>query len=58
MEPMIRNLVAQLEAVYADRELLQKELGVSDARDLIHMVRSMEIQLNDLYRDQEKRNSA
>jgi len=49
MEPMVDSLIQQLESLYADRELLHKELKVSEARDVIHMVRSMEAQLIDLY---------
>ena len=49
MDPMTNSLIQQLESLYADRELLHRELNVSEAKELIHMVRSMEAQLNDLY---------
>ena len=51
---MTSSLIQQLESLYADRELLHRELNVSEAKDLIHMVRSMEAQLVDLYAEQER----
>lgn len=47
------GMEAQLIALYADREQLENELGVSDAGELIAMVRSLEAQLADLYKDKE-----
>ena len=47
------GMEAQLIALYADREQLENELGVSDAGELIAMVRSLEAQLNDLYQDKD-----
>ena len=54
MDAMTSSLIQQLESLYADRELLHRELNVSEAKDLIHMVRSMEAQLVDLYAEQER----
>ena len=39
----------QLEALYAERDWLQQEIGASDAESIVDMVRSLESQLNDLY---------
>jgi hypothetical protein len=39
----------QLSALYAEKELLEKEVGVSNAEDLISMIRSLEEQLSSLY---------
>jgi len=39
--------------LYAQRELLEQELGVSDALTLIRMVRSMEAQLVSLYEERD-----
>ncbi|MES3630849.1 MAG: hypothetical protein PPP56_11870 [Longimonas sp.] len=44
----------QLEALYAEQDKLQRELGVSDADALISMVDTMNAQLNDLYREREQ----
>ena len=54
MNEMMESMEAQLGALYAERELLQRELGVSDADDIIAMVRSLEEQLADLYREKEE----
>ncbi len=54
MDAMTSSLIQQLESLYADRELLHRELNVSEAKDLIHMVRSMEAQLVDLYAELER----
>ncbi len=48
------GMEAQLIALYAEREQLHEELGVSDAADIIAMVRSLEVQLNDLYQEKEE----
>ena len=46
------SMSEQLSMLYAEKELLAKELGVSDAHDVIEMVRSMSDQLSALYTDQ------
>ena len=43
----------QLEALYAERERLERELGVTSADDVIEMVEGLATQLDDLYRDRE-----
>lgn len=43
------TLDEQLDAIYAEREWLSKELGCCDAESIVEMVRSLENQLNDLY---------
>jgi len=47
------DLLAQLTALYAEKELLQRELGVSSAELIIAMIRSMEEQLVSLYAEKE-----
>ena len=49
MDAMTRSLTLQLESLYEERAYLAQEIGVSDARDIVAMVRSLEAQLNDLY---------
>ncbi|MDX2116338.1 MAG: hypothetical protein SFZ24_12070 [Planctomycetota bacterium] len=49
-EMMLDSWQQQLEALYAERELLAEELGVTDAEGVIMMVRNFEAQLADLYR--------
>lgn len=49
MDAMTRSLTLQLESLYEERAFLAQEIGVSDARDIVAMVRSLEAQLNDLY---------
>ena len=49
MDAMTRNLTLQLESLYEERAFLAQEIGISDARDIVAMVRSLEAQLNDLY---------
>lgn len=44
---------AQLRSLYEDRELLEEQLGVSSPHLLIALVRSMEEQLVELYREKE-----
>jgi|GEM_PF-2400143 len=46
-------LEAQLSSLYAERQELIAELGVSDASDLISMVRNLEAQLHSLYVERE-----
>jgi photoactive yellow protein len=43
----------QLEALYAEREKLERELGLASADDIIEMVEGLATQLDDLYRDRE-----
>jgi hypothetical protein len=43
----------QLASLYAEKELLERELGISDASDLVLMVRNMEAQLGALYEERE-----
>jgi hypothetical protein len=45
----IQGFDEQLSTLYAEKELLEKELGVSSAEDVIAMIRSLEEQLNALY---------
>ncbi len=47
------DLLAQLTALYEEKERLQRELGVSSADLIIAMVRSMEEQLVALYEEKE-----
>jgi hypothetical protein len=42
-----QSLVEQLETLYAERELLERELGTADARELIARVRELEARLAD-----------
>lgn len=44
------SMEAQLIALYAQRERLAQELGTSDPAAIVKMVRSLEEQLEDLYR--------
>lgn len=46
---VIQGFDEQLCALYAEKELLEKEIGVSSAEDVIAMIRSLEEQLNVLY---------
>lgn len=39
----------QLHSLYAEKELLEKELGTSDPEQIAAMIQSMQIQLEDLY---------
>lgn len=50
MNETVDNLEEQLQALYAEREVLADELGVMDAEDVIGMVRNLEAQLADLYK--------
>lgn len=43
------GILQQLENLYREREILDRELGVSDALSVVALVRSMESQLCDLY---------
>ena len=48
------SLEEQLHAFYEERKYLEGELGISDARELVTMVQSLEAQLIDLYQQQEE----
>ena len=48
------SLQAQLNDLYEEREYLEGELGLADARGLVAMVRSLEAQLADLYQEKEE----
>lgn len=48
----------QLEALYAERERLERELGLAEADDIIEMVEGLATQLDDLYQDREASNGA
>ena len=43
------GLVAQLHALYAERERLHATIGTADADDIIALIASLEAQLIDLY---------
>lgn len=43
------GMLDQLERLYAERELLAKEIGVCDAEGILKLIRSLEMQLCDLY---------
>ncbi len=47
------DMEAQLAALYKEKEVLERELGVSNADLLVAMVRSMEEQLVALYQEKE-----
>lgn len=47
------GMEAQLADLYAERELLERELNISDAAEIVAMVRSLEGQLIDLYQERE-----
>jgi hypothetical protein len=42
------SVEAQLVSLYGEREHLERELGVSEAAEIVSMVRSLEAQLRDL----------
>lgn len=50
---ILESLELQLNLLYSEKEYLEKELNVSNAEDLISMVRSLSMQLEDLYRERE-----
>ena len=50
-EPPPGDLEAQLLTLYADRELLHREIGTADPVEIIRMIRSLEEQLFEVYRD-------
>ena len=45
------DMESQLRSLYAERERLHQALGTADAEQIIAMVRSLEEQLLDLYRE-------
>jgi len=49
----IGSLEDQLNSLYAEREILEKELGVSDAKEIITMFRSLDSQLVTMYATRE-----
>ena len=49
----VDELTAQLHSLYKEKEELQEALGVSDARDIILMVRNLEEQLCALYKERQ-----
>lgn len=49
------DMEAQLRSLYEDREILERELSVSDPHVIIAMIRSMEAQLIELYAEKESR---
>lgn len=51
--PPAGDMEAQLVSLYEEKALLERELGVSDASDLVALVRSMEQQLVALYAEKE-----
>ncbi|MCU0427065.1 MAG: hypothetical protein MUF71_15715 [Candidatus Kapabacteria bacterium] len=48
---LIEGFDEQLQDLYREKELLETSLGISDAEDIIAMVRSLEEQLSALYAD-------
>ncbi len=46
------GLAAQLSSLYGEREFLQREIGASDATEVVNMVKSMEAQLKAFYEEQ------
>jgi hypothetical protein len=48
------SVEAQLVSLYGEREHLERELGVSEAAEIVSMVRSLEAQLRDLYHHRER----
>ncbi len=48
-EMMLESWGQQLEDLYAEREMLANELGVSNVEDAVAMVRNLEAQLHDMY---------
>lgn len=48
-DPTLESLHQQLEALYAEREWLNEQLGTTDAETVVTMVMSLEAQLADFY---------
>ena len=53
----VESLLAQLRALYIEREELHTELGVSDAESIITMVRSLTAQLEAIYQEHDEEGS-
>ncbi|MCS7205553.1 MAG: hypothetical protein NZ853_07635 [Leptospiraceae bacterium] len=54
IKEIIQNLEAQLVSLYAEKEYLEKEIGVSDPVIIVEMIRNMEKQLIDLYKERQE----
>ena len=50
----IKELTEQVESLYKEKEELEAALGISDARDIILMVRNLEAQLCALYEERQQ----
>ena len=51
METSLETIEQKLNEVYANKEYLWKELGTSDAIEIIEMYKSLEFQLVELYKE-------
>lgn len=51
--PQIESMEAQMKELYAERELLERELDTADAEQIVSMIRSLENQLKTLYHEKE-----
>lgn len=49
-DPTLESLQQQLEALYAEREWLNSQLGTIDAESVVTMLQSLEAQLADMYK--------
>ena len=49
-DPTLESLQQQLEALYAEREWLNNQLGTFDAESVVTMMQSLEAQLADMYK--------
>jgi len=49
-DPTLESLQQQLEALYAEREWLNNQLGTFDAESVVTMLQSLEAQLADMYK--------
>jgi hypothetical protein len=49
-DPTLESLQQQLEALYAEREWLNNQLGTVDAESVVTMLQSLEAQLADMYK--------
>lgn len=48
------SIVDQLESLYAEKDRLNEELGVSDPEEIIEMVRSLQDQVESLYEEKDQ----
>ena len=48
------SVVNQLESLYAEKDRLNEELGVSDPDEVIEMVRSLQEQVESLYEEKDR----